>query len=214
VLQREYHVRIVITDLAVGLLVGGSARGADPTDEFFNGKDLTGWEGKEKLWKVQDGAIVGGGAEKNPYNTFLCSKKKYRDFELKFEVRMTGPGIKLPPNSGLGFRTEVTDRVRFIAKGPQIEIGAGNWGAIYYAGSTKSRPRKTPRVPIEIKESDFNDFTIRCIGQRVTVHLNGQLRSDADCPEMPDEGIIAWQLKAFGEPAEITLRNIEFRELN
>src|SRR5437763_17155393 len=26
---------------------------------LFNGKDLTGWEGLEGAWKVQDGAIVG-----------------------------------------------------------------------------------------------------------------------------------------------------------
>ena len=29
------------------------------TKELFNGKDLTGWEGKPELWSVKDGCITG-----------------------------------------------------------------------------------------------------------------------------------------------------------
>ena len=31
----------------------------DSTKEFFNGKDLTGWEGLAEYWSVKDGAIPG-----------------------------------------------------------------------------------------------------------------------------------------------------------
>jgi len=32
---------------------------ADNAKDFFNGKDLTGWEGDPKLWSVENGEIVG-----------------------------------------------------------------------------------------------------------------------------------------------------------
>ena len=33
--------------------------GTSETLTLFNGKDLTGWEGHEKYWSVEDGTIVG-----------------------------------------------------------------------------------------------------------------------------------------------------------
>ncbi len=39
---------------------------------LFDGKTLTGWEGDEKTWKVEDGAIVGGSLDTVvPRNEFL-----------------------------------------------------------------------------------------------------------------------------------------------
>src|SRR5437588_7436076 len=91
----------------------------DSTKEFFNGKDLTGWEGLTQYWSVKDGALVGtGGDQKIPSNTFLCSKKKYKDFELSFQIRLKdGKG-----NSGVQVRSEIFDRDKFAVKGPQCDI--------------------------------------------------------------------------------------------
>ena len=62
-----------------------------------------------------------GDAEKDPsFNTFLCSKKKYKDFELKFKVRLKdGKG-----NSGVQIRSKVIDPKKFAVAGPQGDIGA------------------------------------------------------------------------------------------
>ena len=75
----------VIGSLAVSTVHGGEK------GEFFNGKNLDGFEGIERLWSVKDGAIVGQHAQGGlkGFNTFLCSKKKYKDFELQFQVKMT-----------------------------------------------------------------------------------------------------------------------------
>src|SRR5688500_3457412 len=62
----------------------------DEADSFFNGKDLTGWQFLEPYWSVKDGAIVGSTPDKLDFNTFLCSKREYKDFELKFKVRLKG----------------------------------------------------------------------------------------------------------------------------
>ena len=61
------------------------------------------------------------------YNTFLTSKKKYRDFELKFQVRLTGRNA----NSGVQLRSRLTNRERFIVIGPQADMGKGVWGSLY-----------------------------------------------------------------------------------
>ena len=48
---------------------------AEPVS-LFDGKTLNGWEGeKTKVWRVQDGVIVGGSLEGNPQNEFLTAKK-------------------------------------------------------------------------------------------------------------------------------------------
>jgi hypothetical protein len=38
------------------------ALAAEPI-RLFNGKDLAGWEGDEKTWRADDGAIAGGSLE-------------------------------------------------------------------------------------------------------------------------------------------------------
>src|SRR5439155_8248029 len=126
------------------------ARAADR--DFFNGRNLDGWEGLE-YWKAQDGAIVGtGGSQKIPYNTFLCTKKKYKDFELKFKVRLKdGHG-----NSGVQIRSEVFDRKKFAVKGPQCDIGQQYWGSLYgenFGGMMKQAPEDV--VKKALKPADF-----------------------------------------------------------
>jgi uncharacterized protein (TIGR03067 family) len=54
------------------------SEGGAGQDDFFNGKDLAGWEGlTDRFWAVKGGALVGstlpGG---NTFNTFLYSKTK------------------------------------------------------------------------------------------------------------------------------------------
>src|SRR5262249_51566119 len=58
---------------------------------LFNGKDLTGWEGLPDVWQVKDGAIVATTFPKGrKLNTFLCSTRSFKDFELEFDVRLRG----------------------------------------------------------------------------------------------------------------------------
>src|SRR5919206_2906852 len=93
---------------------------------FFNGKDLEGWEGLTEYWSYKDGALVGYTPTDPGFNTFLCSKKKYKDFELKFKVRLKG-GVG---NSGVQIRSAVLDRDKFTVRGPQCDIGQQFWGSL------------------------------------------------------------------------------------
>lgn len=61
-----------------------------PTEDkkFFNGVDLTGWDGSGKYWKVEDGAIVGNNKEKLTKNLFIWSSIPVEDFHLVVDVKI------------------------------------------------------------------------------------------------------------------------------
>jgi hypothetical protein len=206
---------------ALALSAGSSATLADTSSSgFFNGKDLDGWEGLKEYWSVKDGAIVGYTSRDPGFNTFLCSKKKYRDFELKFKIRLKdGKG-----NSGVQIRSKLVNRERFTVHGPQADIGAGYWGSLYgegFGGMMKAASRESQKA---VKAGDFNDYHIRCVGQHVTIKINGVTTVDQDFDSawakkgkgrrpVPDEGIIAFQLHAGYPSMEVTYKDIVFKEI-
>jgi len=180
--------------------------------DFFNGKNLMGWEGLTEYWSVKDGAIVGdttptGGLK---FNTFLCSKRKYTDFEMHFQVRLKNGG----GNSGVQLRSEVLDPKRFTVRGPQADIAQGYWGSLYgeqFGGMMKEA--QDVAVKRAIKPADFNDYYIKCVGKRVTLKVNGLTTVDEEFAKMPHTGIIAFQLHTGG-PMTVTFRNIRFKDLS
>ena len=183
--------------------------------QLFNGKDLTGWEGLEGSWRWQDGALIGAHQPADPAarspHTNLCSVKKYKDFELKFQVRLKdGKG-----NSGVQFRSEVSDRKTFEVRGPQADVGLPDyWGGLYDQGGIGvMMAPPAPVVAKTLKPNDFNDYYIKCVGKHVTIRLNGETTVDADFPTLPADGVIAWQLARNDGPVEVTFKNIEIKEL-
>jgi 3-keto-disaccharide hydrolase len=186
--------------------------GADEKETFFNGKDSSGWEGLPDYWSVKEGAIIGSTPNGLKFNTFLCSKKKYKDFELKFQVKLTGKGWT--GNSGVQIRSEIFDQEHLAVKGPQCDMGDVYWGSLYgerFGGMMKQAPADL--VKKVLKKDSFNDYYIKCVGKHVTIKLNGETTVDDDFEKMQDEGIIAWQLHA-GQPMEVVFRNIEFKDLS
>src|SRR6266481_2292723 len=58
---------------------------------LFDGKTLAGWEGDEKVFRVEDGAIVAGSpSEKIAHNDFLASKEEFSDFDLWLRSGLVG----------------------------------------------------------------------------------------------------------------------------
>jgi hypothetical protein len=201
----------VLVALAAAISLPAADEQNKTQTEFFNGKNLDGWEGLMQYWSVKDGAIVGYTPEDPGHNTFLCSKKKYRDFELRFKIRLKdGVG-----NSGVQIRSRLLDAEKFTVGGPQCDIGQQYWGSLYgenFGGMMKaSDPDLVKRV---LKPTDFNDYAIRCVGKHVTIKLNGETTVDDDFPKMPDEGIIAWQLHAGFKSMEVTFKDIRFKEVS
>jgi hypothetical protein len=180
-------------------------------DDFLNGKDLTGWEGLMQYWSFKDGALIGYTPKDPGHNTFLCSKKTYKDFELSFKIRLKD-GIG---NSGVQIRSKILDKDKFTVAGPQCDIGQQYWGSLYgenFGGMMKaSDPALVKKI---LKPSDFNDYSIKCVGKHVTIKLNGETTVDGDFPKMPDEGIIAWQLHSGFKSMEVTFKDVKFKDLS
>jgi len=207
----ENIMRRISLLLAVFAGIALTAANAGEGSTFFNGKDLEGFEGLLKeYWSVKDGTIVGTTAPKGiNFNTFLCSKKKYKDFELSFQVKLAKVG-----NSGIQIRSHIHNKEKFAVTGPQCDMGAQYWGSLYgenFGGMMKAADAKL--VKETVKVDDFNDYYIKCVGKHVTIKLNGKTTVDAEFAKLPDEGIIAFQIHG-GPSMDVVFRNIQFKNLS
>src|SRR4051812_47474039 len=116
-MMRRIFASIVLLTLA--MLVSTKAIPAEKkSTAFFNGKDLEGWSGLKEYWTVKDGALIGATPKGLKFNTFLCSDRKYKDFELRFKVRLKGG----TGNSGVQIRSRIRDgkeaQEQFAVEGP------------------------------------------------------------------------------------------------
>lgn len=154
------------------LLIGVPVFAAEPKS-LFDGKTLDGWEGDEKTWRVEDGAIVGGSLDTAvPRNEFLCTTKSYENFELKLKFKLLGDKDKA--NAGVQFRTKRIPKHHEVS-GYQADIGQGYWGALYdesrrnkvLAGPSKEEAQKFAKL------DDWNEYKIRCEGAWIRLWLNG-----------------------------------------
>jgi HEAT repeat protein len=189
----------------------------------FNGKDLSGWKGlvkdpparskmtpealrKEQKaadedmrrhWRVIDGTLVFDGKGQS-----LCTVKDYANFELFVDWKIEPQG-----DSGI-----------YLRGSPQVQIwDPGQWpegsGGLF---NNKIGPA-TPLRPADNPVGEWNAFSIRMAGDRVTVHLNGALVVDdvvmenyweRDKPIYPAGQI---ELQAHNTP--LYFKNIYIREL-
>lgn len=205
-------MRYLIASGFLFILLHPVSRAGNEGADFFNGKDLTGWRGLPGLWAVKDEAIIGDtGPDGIPANTFLCSEKEYKDFELAFQVKLTGDLTKA--NSGVQIRSELLDKEKFTVKGPQCDMGQVYWGSLYGEQFGGMMQQSDPEVVKKVlKPGEFNDYSIRCVGKRVTIKLNGETTVDAEFEKMPSNGIIAFQAHT-GPAMVVVFKSIRFQEL-
>jgi len=171
--------------------------------QLFNGKDLTGWEGRKDLWSVKDGAITGQTQADKPIgnNTFLVWSGEVSDFELTFKYRIVAG------NSGMQYRSKVisqNDETGPIVGGYQADFEAGNtYSGINYEErgrgilalrgertkltadpADKNKMVKTTVGPTEktseelqatIKSEDWNEYRIVAKGNKLQHYINGHM---------------------------------------
>jgi hypothetical protein len=189
-----------------------SEKPAGKEARLFDGKTLSGWEGSEKMFRVEEGAIVAGTLKaKIPRNEFLATKKDYGDFELRLKFKLGGSGA----NAGVQIRSErIPNHHEMI--GYQADMGDGWWGALY----DESRRNKVLAAPKKeviakvLKRDDWNDYRIRCEGKRIQLWINGQQTVDYTEPDekIPQHGKIALQIHG-GPPSEAWYKDIVITEL-
>jgi len=194
---------------------------------LFNGKDLSGWKGlvenpvargkmdakalakaqqkaddnMRKGWSVKDGLLVFGGSGDN-----LCTEKKYGDFEMLVDWKITAQG-----DAGIYLRG--TPQVQ-IWDTSRTDVGAQvGSGGLYNNQRHESKPLKLADNAI----GEWNHFRILMKGDRVTVYLNGELVTDntilenywdRGLPIFPEEQI---ELQAHG--TYVAYRDLYIKEI-
>ena len=201
---------VVLICVAIAGAVGVHAQAkpeAKPAS-LFDGRTFSGWEGNLKMFRIEDGAIVGGTfADKIPRNEFLCTTDTYGDFELRLKVKLLG-GDKA--NAGVQFRTARIPNHHEVS-GYQADMGTGWWGALY----DESRRNKVllgpdqSRMRAVVKNDDWNDYVIRAEGPRVQLSLNGVQTVDytETDPSVAKSGVICVQIHS-GPPSEAWYKDI------
>ncbi|MCW5518767.1 DUF1080 domain-containing protein [Aureitalea sp. L0-47] len=67
----------------------------EPKQKLFNGESLDGWEGNSTFFRVENEAIVGGSLQKViDKGHYLCTTKKYENFELKLAAKFVTSDLK------------------------------------------------------------------------------------------------------------------------
>jgi hypothetical protein len=185
---------------------------AKPTP-IFNGKTFAGWEGNLQIFRVENGAIVGGTLkDKIARNEFLCTTRSYADFELRLKVKLLGGDAA---NAGVQFRTARIPNHHEVS-GYQADMGSGWWGALYDESRRKKvllGPDQTKMKGI-VRADDWNDYVVRADGSHITLALNGMPTVDytETDPAIERTGVICVQIHA-GPPSEAWYRDITLLNL-
>ncbi len=179
---------------------------------LFDGKSFVGWEGNMKIFRIEDGAIVGGSMKAAlPNNEFLCTTKRYSDFVLRAKFKVTGERV----NAGIQFRSERIPNNHEVI-GYQADIGQNYWGALYDESRRKKVLVSPDAAALDkvLKRDDWNDYVIRAEGKRIRLSINGY--QTVDYTEADDTikqtGLICLQIHS-GPPSEARYKDITIEEL-
>jgi hypothetical protein len=202
--------------LVLALLAAGDAAGQRPAGQpvaIFDGRTFDGWEGDTTIFRIQDGAIVGGTLAKPiARNEFLCTTRSYDNFELRLNVKLVGGDSA---NAGIQFRTKRIPNNNEVS-GFQADMGQGYWGSLY----DESRRRKTLKAPEAeaiktlVKSGEWNDYVVRAEGPRIRLSINGvqtvdYMETDAS---VDSTGLICVQIHS-GPPTEAWYKDIRLTPL-
>jgi hypothetical protein len=164
----------------------GKAAAEDPA--FFNGKDLTGWQGTMEYWRFEDGAIVGGSDKTIPRNEFLWSGVEVRDFYLAFDIKLDPPTA----NAGVQFRSKTVDD-HGQALGYQADVGKDCWGRLYHEHG-RGKLYWDGRAEAAVKPGEWTHYEILAIGPAIWTAINGKLGVACLDPAGERAGRIAVQI--------------------
>ncbi len=199
---------------------------------MFNGRTLAGWTQKNgwATYKVQPAegdnpAVIVGTTAKGSPNSFLCSVRRYGDFEMEFEVKVSNE-----LNSGVQIRSQTKqEKGKTVYKtgrvnGPQVEIEASGAngaeaGYIYGEAAGGWMTPKEKLIPHKhFKDGEWNKYRILASGPNIKVWINGEMVSDLTDEEKfktHPKGFIGLQVHGIGNrqgPYTAAWRNLRIRE--
>lgn len=195
-----------------GLLIDDSQAAGVP---LFDGKTFAGWEGDtDTVWRIENGEIVAGSLEKKQLkNDFLCTTKRYGNFELRLKIKLTGTEGFV--NSGIQFRSERMPGSHEVV-GYQADFGHGYDGALYDESRRKRMLAQPDKKVLEqiSHPGEWHDYRIRAEGARVQLWVNGIQTIDYTESELglPADGVIALQIHG-NAVAEVRFKDLTIEEL-
>lgn len=180
--------------------------GTSETIKLFNGKNLDGWHGNEKLWSVQEETIVGKNSEPVKVSTYLMTDRKFTDFRLLARVKL----VRSEMHSGIAFwGRNAPDKGDPHTYAGHLVMFPSGWGMYDLFGRNGLAVDGAPAKKVG-KQHDWNDLEILAQGNRVRVAVNGVEVVDWRDPE-PDrikEAPIGLQLHSNNEPQEVQFKDI------
>ena len=180
---------------------------------LFDGKTFQGWEGNRTVFRIENGAIVGGSLDRAlPHNEFLCTKREYGNFELRLKCKLLGKTA----NGGIQVRSRRVPH-HYEVSGYQADMAEQFWGNLY----DESRRDKTLAGPSAetqrkiVRDGDWNDYVIRCQGRHIQFWLNGHQTVDYREPNetLLQTGIIGLQIHG-GPASEAWYKDIVIQPLS
>ena len=229
--------------VAVAMMVVGTASAQEsktassstpntPPEGFtalFNGKDLTNWQGlvknikerkkmtAEEIAKLQPAAdkqahdhwtVKDGVLEYDGMGQSLCTAKDYGDFEFYCDW-------KIPAHADSGIYLRGTPQVQIWdpADPNQLKHGCDKGSGGLWNNQKNDR---FPKVKADKPIGEWNTFHIKMVGDKVTIHLNGQLVTDTVLENYWDRSIPCYdkgpiELQHHG--SKLYFRNIYIKEL-
>jgi hypothetical protein len=186
--------------------------------DLFNGVNLGGWTQRNgtATYRIDGDAIVGTTSEGSP-NSFLCTDKRYGDFELMFDVK-----VDSRLNSGVQIRSQTkNDKPSERVNGPQVEISLDGMAGYVYgeAAGGWMTPDKNRKSHEYFNDGQWNSYHVLAVGANIQVWLNGHHVSDLTHPERYEshpKGFIGLQVHGIGSgqgPYEVRWRNLKLRDL-
>lgn len=220
--------------IAAFALLASSANCQDKATEsadsvsIFNGKDLSGWIGREDLWSAEDGQIVGRTVAEKPLqqNTFLIyTGSEPADFELTFQFKIEST------NSGVQYRSKIVDKENFVVGGYQADIDFSNQyaGILYEEKGRGILAQRGQSVTIDdkgekavtkfadgqklgngIHPGKWNEYRVVAKGNHLQHFINETMTAeviDNQSDKSASSGVIAFQLHR-GDPMVVRFKNI------
>ena len=198
--------------LLVVIAQSAAAAAEEGFHSLFDGRSFAGWEGNQQVFRIKNGAIVGGSLERPVVrNEFLCTRERFGDFELRLKFKVLGNDV----NAGVQFRTERIPNHHEV-KGYQADLGETNWGCLYDESRRRRQLAQTDQAAVKrvLKPGDWNRYVIRCQGPRIQLWINDFLTADYTERDasIPQRGIIGVQIHG-GPPSEAWYKDIRIKPL-
>ena len=185
--------------------------------KLFDGKTFDGWKtvtpANIKYWSIENGVLTADNdGKKIPVNTYLATKKSYKNFIFKCKFRLSGDHESGLINAGIQYRSTIKGH-KII--GYQADIGKGYWGNIWDEHRRGLLAKgNTAEVFKSFKEDDWGTYTIACKDNRHKLYINGILVAEYTEKDtnISNRGVFALQVHSGGA-AKAEYKNVTIQEL-